>query len=84
MVQALCDLWFVDGGPLHGELGWCLVAVSGVWSVGGVVDPPIWMITRASRRLSNRQRFSNSSRSLPLNDSIHAFCHGETGLGMMI
>ncbi len=42
MVQALCDFWFVDGGPRRGELGWCLVAVSGVWSVGVVVDPPVF------------------------------------------
>ena len=35
--------------------------------------------TRASRRMSNSNRFNSSSRSLPLNDSIHAFCHGDPG-----
>ncbi len=42
VVQALCAFWFVDGGPRRGEFGWCLVAVSGVWSVGLVVDPPVF------------------------------------------
>ncbi len=37
------------------------------------------MITLASSRLSNCHRLSSSSRNLPLNDSIHAFCHGEPG-----
>jgi hypothetical protein len=37
------------------------------------------MITRASRSESKRHELSSSSRSLPLNDSIQAFCHGEPG-----
>src|SRR3954466_1416658 len=37
------------------------------------------MRTWASRRLSNCQPLSSSSRSRPLNDSIQAFCHGEPG-----
>jgi molybdopterin-guanine dinucleotide biosynthesis protein len=35
------------------------------------------MITRASRSESKRHELSSSSRSLPLNDSIQAFCHGD-------
>jgi hypothetical protein len=35
------------------------------------------MIARASRSESKRHELSSSSRSLPLNDSIQALCHGD-------
>ena len=31
----------VGDGPCRGELGWCQIAVGGVWSVRVVVDPPV-------------------------------------------
>ena len=40
MVQSLCGLGLVDGGPGGGELGGCEVAVGGVGSVDVVVDAP--------------------------------------------
>ncbi|ORW71611.1 hypothetical protein AWC23_12575 [Mycobacterium saskatchewanense] len=36
-------------------------------------------MTRASRSESKRHELSSSSRRRPLNDSIQAFCHGESG-----
>ena len=41
MVQALCDLGLVDGGPLGGKLARCEVAVGGVGLAPVVVDPPV-------------------------------------------
>ncbi len=41
MVQSLCGLGLVDGGPVGGELGWAEFAVGGVGSVDVVVDPPV-------------------------------------------
>ncbi len=41
MVQLLCGLGLVVGGPGSGELGWGEVAVGGVGSVDVVVDAPV-------------------------------------------
>jgi hypothetical protein len=41
VVQLLCGLGLVDGGPLGGELGWCECAVGGVGPVPVVVDAPV-------------------------------------------
>ena len=41
MVQALCGLGLVGGGPAGGELGWGEVAVGGVGTVDVVVDAPV-------------------------------------------
>ena len=41
MVQVLCGLGLVDGGPVGGELGWGEIPVGGMGSVDVVVDPPV-------------------------------------------
>lgn len=41
MVQSLCGLGLVDGGPVGGELGWAELPVGGVGSVDVEVGPPV-------------------------------------------
>jgi len=70
VVQVLCGLGWIGGGPLGGELGWGEVAVGGVGPLPVVVDAPVLDDTRASRGLSNCQPLRSSSRNLPLKNSI--------------
>ena len=79
MVQGLCGLGLVSGGPGLGELGWCEVAVSGVRSAHVVVDAVVLDEHLGFEHRIELPQFSSSSCSRPLNDSIHAFCHGEPG-----
>ena len=68
-------LGLMGRGRLQGsKLGWGELAVCGMGSVGVVVALQSSMITRASSSESNRHKSSSSSRNLPLNDSIQAFC----------